>query len=207
MTGMFLIISLSSMSYATDVNGIITAVEQKYKDVNGLRANFVQHTFNPAFQTKITQEGELSIRKPNALRWEFKTPAEKTFVMNGKKVWIWNPALNQVMVSNNFKQKDQMTNLLASMDNLRSDYTFKLLSEDDSSYTLDVSSKNNASFDSLQITISKVEFLMQGMKVSGELTGQMELRLSNIEVNPPLSLDLFDFKAPSGAEVIAIDEM
>ena len=68
-------------------------------------------------------------------------------------------------------------------------------------------SKKNTQIDSLHIIISKTEYLMQGMKVSGELTGQMQLTLSNIEENPPMSDDLFYFIPPQGAEVISIDEM
>ena len=38
-----------------------------------------------------------------------------------------------------------------------------------------------------------MNFLMTGMKVSGELSGQMELKLEELQINPPLSDDLFSF--------------
>ena len=48
---------------------------------------------------KTTESGTLLVKKPGRMRWEYKTPEEKLFVADGRKLYAWVPADRQVTVS------------------------------------------------------------------------------------------------------------
>ena len=43
-----------------------------------------------------TEAGELSLRKPGRMRWQYDSPKGKLFVSDGKQVYLYTPATNRV---------------------------------------------------------------------------------------------------------------
>ena len=82
-----------------DVDAVIKSVEAAYKDVQTLKADFVQVTRSKAMGDETRQRGKVRLKRPKKMRWVFTQPASQEFVTNGDTMWVWSAADNQVIVS------------------------------------------------------------------------------------------------------------
>jgi outer membrane lipoprotein carrier protein len=197
-------VSLSSAT-AADVDDVVKKIELHYKDVNSLEADFLQVTNNPALQNEIRQQGHLSMMKPHNLRWDFE--GERSYIHDGETIWLWDPNLNQVVITKSKGKKDQITSLLTDLSSLKKEYTITLKEEVDSAYVLVIQPKKEGqAFDELALKIHKEKFMLEKITYSGESTGSVEISFTDVKFNTVMKLDLFQFTPPDDAEVIEINE-
>ncbi len=74
-------------------------LQTRYDAIKDFTADFTQTYEGGVLRRKTTESGTLLIKKPGRMRWEYKTPEEKLFVSDGRKVYAWVPADRQVTVS------------------------------------------------------------------------------------------------------------
>jgi outer membrane lipoprotein carrier protein len=77
---------------------VIKNVEAAYGRINDLKAEFSQTAFNKSLNQSIPAQGTVYLKKGGKLRWEFADPTPQQIVSDGKTVWVYTPALNQVNV-------------------------------------------------------------------------------------------------------------
>ena len=200
-----LLFAFSSFSFAADLNDVVKKVELRYKDVSSLKASFVQVTNNPAFPEPIQQTGTLSMLKPHNLRWDFE--GAQSYIHNGEKIWMWNPILNQVVITKSQGNGDQLTSLLTDLSKLEKQYGIILKEESTDAFHLEITPKEqNQAFDKLNLFIQKETFVLNKLSYSAENTGSVEISFSDLQFNAPFDSKLFTFVPPKDAEVIEIDE-
>lgn len=88
------------------------------KDVEKLQAQvdkikFFSAEFKQTFRHKIlkkddTSEGTVKFKAPGFMRWDYTKPSAKSFIVDGKKLWIHQPKDKLAMVDHCFKQ-DSLT--------------------------------------------------------------------------------------------------
>src|SRR5262244_3302842 len=76
----------------------IRGVEGAYGRMTDLKADFTQTAFNKSLNQTIPASGTVYLKKGGKLRWEYADPTPQQIVSDGKTVWIYTPALNQVNV-------------------------------------------------------------------------------------------------------------
>jgi outer membrane lipoprotein carrier protein len=74
-------------------------LQARYDAIKDFTADFTQTYEGGVLRRKTTESGTLLIKKPGRMRWEYKTPEEKLFVADGRKMYAWVPADRQVTVS------------------------------------------------------------------------------------------------------------
>jgi len=77
---------------------VIKNIEAAYGRINDLKAEFSQTAFNKSLNQSIPAQGTVYLKKGGKLRWEFADPTPQQIVSDGKTVWVYTPALNQVNV-------------------------------------------------------------------------------------------------------------
>src|SRR5207247_1008674 len=77
---------------------VVRDLEEAYSRMLDLRAEFTQTAFNKSLNQTIPAEGTVYLKKGGKLRWEYKEPTPQAIVSDGKKLWVYTPALNQVNV-------------------------------------------------------------------------------------------------------------
>ncbi len=77
---------------------VIKSVESAYGRIIDLKAEFTQTAFNKSLNQSIPAQGTVYLKKGGKLRWEYADPTPQQIVSDGKTVWIYTPALNQVNV-------------------------------------------------------------------------------------------------------------
>jgi len=83
---------------APSLDEAIKHIEAAYGRINDLKAEFSQTAFNKSLNQSIPAQGTVYLKKGGKLRWEFADPTPQQIVSDGKTVWVYTPALNQVNV-------------------------------------------------------------------------------------------------------------
>ena len=73
-------------------------VEARTRHVTDLTAGFVQTYRSGALGREVVEKGQLSIKPPGRMRWDYREPEKKTFVSDGKTFYFYVPADRQVIV-------------------------------------------------------------------------------------------------------------
>ena len=75
------------------------SVQQHYDAVHDFSAEFTHAYEGGALRRKTTERGTVLVKKPGKMRWGYKSPEEKLFVSDGRKIYFYVPADKQVTVS------------------------------------------------------------------------------------------------------------
>jgi outer membrane lipoprotein carrier protein len=100
LTALFVLIGLASSAAAQtpapSLDDAVKGLEGAYSKMNDLKADFDQTAFNKSLNQSIPAKGAVYLKKGGKLRWEYADPTPQQIVSDGKTLWIYTPALNQV---------------------------------------------------------------------------------------------------------------
>ena len=193
---------------SADVNQVIEGVESAYKDVQTLRADFVQITRSKAMGDETKQKGKVSLKRPKMMRWGFTQPAGKMFVTNGEKMWVWSQPENQVIISSGMGGNGSgMSQLLNDLNNLGKLFDVKLLPNEGKSGSvyLSLKPKQDAGFQSLKLQLAEKTYMVQSVVMVDAFGNEVDLRFNQVRTNVSLPDSDFSFEVPKGAPVLNAD--
>jgi outer membrane lipoprotein carrier protein len=90
---------LAATVQAESPEALARRLQARYDAIKDFTADFSQTYEGGVLRRKTTESGTLLVKKPGRMRWEYKTPEEKLFVADGRKLYAWIPADRQVTVS------------------------------------------------------------------------------------------------------------
>jgi outer membrane lipoprotein carrier protein len=76
---------------APDANSIRRALESRYQHTATLKAIFFER-FTDGNGGIIAESGTVYFSRPGRMRWEYESPEEKLFLVDGANVWFYVPA-------------------------------------------------------------------------------------------------------------------
>ena len=97
---------------ASAQNATLERVQRFYAEVQDYSADFIQSYTKAALSKTSESRGVLEIKKPGLMRWTYQKPAEKLWIVDGKKLWVSDPEEEQVFVDENFKTAE-LTNAIS----------------------------------------------------------------------------------------------
>ncbi|MCE5301438.1 MAG: outer-membrane lipoprotein carrier protein LolA [Spirochaetia bacterium] len=199
------------------IDELIEKVRKASSDKVAMKAKITIKTSMTGTEPQ-TIKGNLIVRKTDRFRVNYLEPSEQVMVSNGKTIWVYTPALNQV-IKQSVENANVNAKLYIQMEDSLKLFTSKsrnTLTEDDTFYTLDMVPVNRKELDYEEITVKirKADYVpvYTGMKYDGTL---MEAEFSDIEnftaeeaaKQEDLNASNFEFKAPAGAEVMDASEL
>lgn len=87
-----------------DARAVIEKLELRQKGVADIRARFTQSYRSGALGREVVERGEVRLKRPGRMRWDYESPDKKLFVADGHSFFFYVPADRQVVVR---KQDDQ----------------------------------------------------------------------------------------------------
>ena len=78
---------------------LVRLMETHYARVGSMRISFEQTYVKRFHGPQGTEKGRILIKRPGKLLWEYTSPRKKLFVIDGKKLWIYEPDNRQVFWS------------------------------------------------------------------------------------------------------------
>ncbi len=188
-------------AFAADASVVIREVEAKYSSVKAIKASFVQVTRSSVYGDE-EQAGNVVLKRPKKMRWDFTSGGKKQFVSDGNTMWVYTADANQVIRYDNVGESSQADALLQSLDRL--DEVFKVDLVDDQNapgHVLSLQPKKQGQVKGLRLELDG-GLLMKRVVITDQYDNVTELRFSDVKLNAEVPDSAFNFKPPPGAEVI-----
>lgn len=195
-------ISTLWVSHASAASEAMTRLNQFFTTVNTMQADFSQEVRNEKGKLLQNSNGTVTLYRPGRFRWEYRRPDRHVIVANGKKVWIYDEELDQVTI----KPMQQTlasspVGLLLNKQPVQKQFQVQEIS---SNGGLDrfhlIPHKKDSDFTSMDLSISAAG--IQEMILQDKFGQETRIRLSNVQLDSPVSGSLFHFTPPAGVEVI-----
>lgn len=81
-----------------EVREVVKKIQARYEQTRDLQAEFRQVTRIEGFATPLTSSGNLMIKKPGKLRWDYREPDVQEIYVNGDDLMMYVPQHKQVLV-------------------------------------------------------------------------------------------------------------
>ncbi|MED7820355.1 MULTISPECIES: outer membrane lipoprotein chaperone LolA [unclassified Francisella] len=172
----------------------------KIRSINSMTADFNQKLIDNQNDNNISTQGKMSLKKPQFFKWIITSPNNQQIVSNGKKLWIYDGDLDQLIikkVSNNIAQYPYLILLSKNTDNI--DKLFTVKEESNNNYIL--KPKNDEMINSIVIKFDN-ENKLKSLDISTSLNQFTQITFSNVKDNASLENSSFDFKTPKDTDVI-----
>ena len=167
------------------------------------QANFTQEVHDKNGKRIQSASGTMQFVRPGKFRWAYQKPYEQFIVGDGKKFWMYDVDLNQVTV----KKLDAVLGsspaaLLSGSNEIERGFALKNIDARDGLEWLQATPKSaETTFEKILMAFNTKSELVV-MELHDAFGHHTVLRLSELKNNPPLSLQLFNFVPPKGADVL-----
>jgi outer membrane lipoprotein carrier protein len=193
---------------------IVARLQKKYEATGTLKARFEQENHLRSLGRTTRSKGRFLMSKPGRIRVEYLEPENQLVVSNGEKFWIYTERLNQVIVSDIGGPGSVPLLFLAGKGNLTQEFHVEL--EDEGvperkegvwkaaqPYRLSLIPKQaNAGFQKMWIEVDPETFQITGLDYVDALRNMTQIRFFDIEEGAAIGAGSFQFKIPSGVEVL-----
>ncbi len=157
----------------------------------GLRSTHLNQTFS----------GVMQVKRPGLFRWETTSPSKQLIVTSGKTVWIYDPDLEQAVRQSLDEQVGNTPALLLSGQSATIMKSFRVTQPNaNEAYFVLYPKQEDGVFESLGIRFSNNAPSQMILKDS--LGQQTTINFSNVQSNPNLNAEAFNFVPPKGVDVI-----
>ena len=185
---------------------VAAALQRHYNTVHDFSANFTHQHTGGVLRRKIVEQGTVQVKKPGRMRWEYKSPEEKLFVSDGRRLYFFDPTNNQVTVSPvpEGDQPASAAHFLSGRGNLLKDFDVSFTeggSGDAYGLKLDPRAPQNE-YEWLEIVVDRSSLRLRSLTAVENQGARSTFLFSDLKENIGLSDDVFEFDIPRGVEVI-----
>jgi outer membrane lipoprotein carrier protein len=186
-----------------DLNALLKGVEQHYNRAKTLQVHFVE-SYLVQGRPRKSESGELTLRKPGRMRWDYSMPSGKLFVSDGKDVYLYTPDAHRVEKTK-LKASDDMRAplafLLGKLDFAKDFRDFEIRPEG-SQYLITAKGKSDKLlYGKIQMLVT-ADYQIQRLVIDGQDLSILTFQLDNEKLNPPVDDALFKFQMPAGATLV-----
>jgi outer membrane lipoprotein carrier protein len=196
-----------------DVAAVVDRVQKRYDGAEDFRAKFNQTLTNAAFKRKTSSTGEVLLKKPGRMRWNYQTPDPKMYLADGDTLWLYEPEDKQA-----FKQDLKTSQLPAALAFLTG--KGKLAAEFDISfakdarvgspgdYVLALSPKQpQSTVKAIRFVVDPTTFQVRQSMITDGQGNTNDLLFTDIRINTKLGDGTFRWAPPTGTRVIDAAKM
>ena len=172
------------------------------RTIGSFQATFYQQVLDASGEVLQEATGTFELKKPGRFRWHYGVPYSQHIVADGKNLWMLDLELAQATVQ---PLEEALGNapiiLLTEIRPLKADFEIKAMPDE-----------FGLKWVALVPRIQDTEFYRIEMGLDGEAIVEMKLydhfdqqtiiRFSNVQKNPTISDDRFNFNIPDGVDVI-----
>lgn len=173
------------------------------KGLKGLDGQFTQQVYDTQDRLKETSTGHVQLSMPRLFRWEYVKPYPQVIVADGKKVWIYDPDLEQVTVRpQGAEEQGSPLAALFEPSTLEAKFVVKDAGIVDGLAWLSLTPRNEdeASFRSARLGFSNAQLVR--MEVQDAVGQRTEIKFGSWNRNPVFAAGTFRYTPPKGVDVI-----
>ena len=169
---------------------------------NSMKAAFTQNLEDHLGVQLQSSSGTFVLKRPGRFLWDYQTPYAQKIISNGDKVWVYDSELEQVSV----KKYDQVLTgapviLLDQRKKLDVDFVVTEHGFHSNQHWLLLQPRTSES-DFKEIKIGMLDNKLKTMQLVDNFDQTTTLVFSQLQINPQLDNDMFDFIPPSGTDIV-----
>jgi outer membrane lipoprotein carrier protein len=202
------VIAAASPEDPTTVQELIDAVEGTYKDVKSLKADFVQTVSSPV-AGELKQKGRVQVESPRKARWDVLGDQPSSFITNGERIWLYTPAMKQVMVMQDLSTTGGgNVDLLALLDDMsKLDEQFTVTMSEGGggkqAYRVKLQPKADRSqYQEVELVFARKKFTLEEVVLKNAMGDTIRMDFSGVKLNADIPDASFEFAIPEGVTVI-----
>ncbi len=192
-------IAFPHSAQAADIKSMLKGVEERYNHTQSLQVAFAETYTNKG--RKRIEKGELYLRKPGRMRWEYSSPAGKLFGSDGRYAYSYFPDENRFEKASMKETEDMKAPLAFLLGRLQFENDFKdfksMPDGDVSTFVTAVPKSDKLPYTEVTFLIDPA-FTIRWLNVKGIDGSQIDFAFSAEKRNPALAEAMFQFKAPPG---------
>jgi outer membrane lipoprotein carrier protein len=191
------------------LNHLLESVESRYNSAKTLQVSF-EETYRGAGSGNRTESGELYLRKPGRMRWDYKSPAGKIFLSDGKQVYFYNPVTNRAEKTKMKETEDlraPLAFLLGKLDFDKDFTNFQIKYEGKLAAVTAVPKSDRLPYKEVEFTVDPINgYAIRRLVVTGQDSALLTFAFTNEVMNPSLNDKLFQFRLPPGAHWVDLTQ-
>jgi outer membrane lipoprotein carrier protein len=206
---LFLLLSFSlvvSGGAASELDQLVNSLQTKYQRLNTLTAEFTQIYNAPGERTR-RESGQLQLKKPGKMRWDYTTPETKLYVSDGKTIYEYIPA-DRTATRTRAKETDDWRApfmFLLGRGNLRRDFARIEFAKEApvraGNRVLRMIPKRSSDMRELLIEVEPKTLNLTRLSIIKQSNTRIDFLLNNVQENVALAETTFVFKPPAGVTV------
>jgi len=187
-----------------DVNQLLKGVEQRYNRAKTLKVQF-NESYVVQGHPRKSESGELTLRKPGRMRWDYTAPAGKLFLSDGKDVYLYTPEANRVEKTKLKASEDMrapLAFLLGKLDFAKEFRDFDV-KPDGANYIVQAKAKTDRlPYEKIEMLITP-DYQIHRLVVNGQDQSILTFQFDQETLNPSVDDALFRFQIPAGAKLVS----
>lgn len=198
-----LCLAMAAQAADFELRPALRKVEDRYNNIRSMQLDFDQ-TLKYASQPRAsrTESGTLYLRRPGKMRWDYRTPAKKLFLSDGKDAYFYSPSMNRVEKTK-LKESDDLRAplafLIGKLDFDRDFREYRIREEAGRRWITALPKSTKAPYREVQFQLGP-DFRIVELRVLGHDETVMDYTFGGEKLNPMLDEGLFRFQMPAGAE-------
>lgn len=201
----------SKARLSTDATKALLAdVQSHYSAVTSISSKFLQNSYLSALEVSELSSGTMKFKKGGKMRWDYEEPEKQSFVIDGKKVYFYQPNENQLVIDEfkNVILSDMPVAFLMGLGDLTRDFVAAEACEtaDGVSITLSPKTKKDSKADEalkgFKLLADPSTHLPIGARVTDVGGNTTAIVLKDLKPDSEFSATAFEIKPPKGTDVI-----
>jgi outer membrane lipoprotein carrier protein len=186
-----------------NLDALLDRLQQHYQSTTSLSAKFDETITRPGVPS-IHRSGVMYYEKPGKLRWEFEGSQPETIVSDGKTIYDYDPALNQVVETPlaRASHSEPAAAFLLGVGNVKRDFKAEAITEPNSSALVHIVLTPKQGGQRIETGIERKTYNIVTLSISDAMGNSTNLSFSNIELNQPMHAAQFTFTPPQGADIV-----
>ena len=196
---------------AQSLDDVIRGLEGAYGRITDLKAEFNQNAFNKSLNQTIPATGSVYLKKGGKLRWEYTQPTPQEIVSDGKTLWVYTPALNQVNVAPAPEAlAGPAGSFLVGLGKLREHFGVRFMNpaqprDGDGNVVLDLAPKQPLpTLARLILSVDPRSWEVRKAVVYDQFENTVTMRFTKMALNSNLPDSLFTFTPPKGVATVPL---
>jgi outer membrane lipoprotein carrier protein len=182
-------------------------LETKLKSITSLRAEFKQYYYSAGVQEPLTGQGQVFIRRPDRMRWEYNSPEKQIFLLKDRNFWLYFPEDKQLIknAAESEVLESEVLGLLAGNFSLLERYRVEFNpfpSDRQNVYQLRLLPLEPGQFTYILLEIDRRSWLITKAVFFEPAGGKLEYHFSRLSTGQKLPEELFQLKLPPDCEII-----
>lgn len=189
------------------VNALLGQLQKHYGTTSSFSANFTQHYTHKILGRTEESTGTVRYKKPGFMRWDYKAPRSKSFVIDGKSLWLYQPDDKQAFVDKCFKQDGLSASIAFLWGQGKLNQEFKVTryagtigSQSDDRLLL-VPKKDNTAFKEIVLVLDAKTHKVKESAIIDTQYNINRFSFHDVKYNPALPKTVFNFAPPKDVTV------